>query len=148
MSHSISTVPYTKPHGCLIRLRLYLPPVPLPVAHSHTLTFLYLGFKPQLLLLGLFFLNLQAGILTKFEIPSVSCSAKLIDVPLLRGNIPLLCREDCAAFDNSHLLYSGGKEKEKTKEIIKLFNSRPKVSQPEVKLISLVQLFPEYGFMF
>lgn len=147
MSRSISTAPYTKPHGCLIRLRLYLPPVPLPVAHSHTLTFLYLGFKPQLLLLGLFFLNLQAGILTKFEIQSVSCSAKLIDVLLLRGNIPLLCREACAAFDNSHLLYSGVEEKEKTKEI-KLFNSRPKVSQPEVKLISLVQLFPEYGFMF
>lgn len=49
-------------------------------------------------------------------------------------------------FDNPHLLYIGG-EKENRKDI-KLFNSRPKVSQTEVKLISSVQVFPEYGFIY
>lgn len=44
------------------------------------------------------------------------------------------------------MLYIGG-EKENTKDI-KLFNSRPKVSQTEVKLLSSVQLFLEYGFIF
>lgn len=115
-------------------------------AHSCTLAFLYLGFKSQLLHLGvvIIFFNLQAGTLTKFEIQSVSCSAKLIDLPQMKENIPLLYREDCA-FDNSHLLYIGGEEKEKE---IKFFNSRPKVSKPEVMLISPIQLFPEYGFTF
>lgn len=70
----------------------------------------------------------------------MGCSAKLVDLPPLRENI-LLCREDCAAFGNSHLLYIGGEEKEKTE--IKLCNSRA-----EVKLILPVQVFPEYGFIF
>lgn len=145
MSLSISTAPYTKPHGCLIRLRLCLAPLPLPVWLTHVL---WLSFSwvlnPSFCFWACCFFNLTAGILTKFEIQSVSHSSKF---PLLRGNIPLLCREGCAAFDSSHLLYIGSEEKESTKEI-KLFISRPKASQPEVKLILPAQLFPEYGFMF
>lgn len=95
----------------------------------------------------MFFFNLPAGILTKFEIQSANCSAKLIDLTPLRGNIPSLCRKDCAAFDNSHLLQIDGEEKEKTKER-KSLNSRPKLSQPEVKVLSPVQFCPKYGFTF
>lgn len=101
MSLPISTAPYTKPHACLIRLRLYLPPKPLPawLAHIDWLSFSWVlnssccfwcGF---IYLVGwfcwCFFFDLPAEVITKFEIQSVSCSAKVIDVPHLRGNIPV-----------------------------------------------------------
>lgn len=70
------------------------------MAGSHRLAFLFLGFKFQLLLLVWFYLfvwlvlwwfffDLPTEVITKFEIQSISCSAKVIDLPHLRGSIPV-----------------------------------------------------------
>lgn len=127
------------------------------MAGSHRLAFLFLGFKFQLLLLVWLYLFVWLVLLVFFFWSSNrsyykiwDSVSKLLDYsdwsPPSEGQHTCLCEDGCPAFDNPHLLYSGG-EKENRKGIT-LFNLRPKVSQTEVRLISPVQLFLEYGFIF
>lgn len=107
------------------------------MAGSRRLAFLFLGFKFQLLLLVWFYLfgwfvllviffNLPTEVIKKFEIQLLSCPAKLIDLPHLSGNIPVLVKrtvQHCYRC-HPHLFYISD-EKENIKDI-KLFNSRLK----------------------
>lgn len=81
------------------------------MAGSCRLAFLSLGLKFQLLLLVLFclfiwlvllvfFFNLPTEVITKFEIQSVSFSAKLTDLPHLSDNTPVSVKVTVQHFIN------------------------------------------------